>query len=782
MAGNTMYAVCALPVLQLKADSAVYVRVYPWYGSEAAGKTLCLSNVYIHGVEGVVSSQDEGTPMIVWPFTQGTDGQLATYASSDIANSFQKSNVALTSGLAYAGAAVWSGKSGKGTFTKISSTSTIATDGQQCISFTLTPAPGVTFNPAKVSFKAMRVGTDGGLLKVVCGSGTNMLTLATSEAPARSGASNDLSVFYYDLSGVTATEGRPLKLNIYLSSIMAGKAIGLSDISVEGDLSGSTYPVESDIPQHRTFDAIVDQSLSATVAATSSSIGQYKTIQEALNAAPDDASADKPWLIFIKNGYYNDLNHLTMSGKYTYLSDGSVSAAQDASAGSRIVVVSKPNIHLIGEDVNKVILAQDRIEGGYAADKSKPWYNVAAGATLVVSANDFYCENLTIDNEWWTKDSVAGPQALALYAESDRAIFNNCRIRSYQDTYLSSKTKNINTANGVNHWYDRQFVNNSLLEGAVDYIYGGGDVFFEGCKLNIVRKTGGFIVAPCHYDSTRWGYVFNNSTITASGTPSDTRIWLGRPWHGAPKTVFLHTQCEVSTYDSLWYATMGGLPAVWAAYDMWDATGKQMNTTSRRYYYYTSNGTTYSAIAKNALSDAEVNKYTIENVFSGDKSEKVTGYWNPIPSVTKAATPVVCAKGTTVTWTTDDYAICYVVFVNGRAAAFTTGNTYTVSEGDSVSVRSANAAGALSFASNTVVAGSTGLKQTATSFQSSAVAIGEKGKIHIVGVTVPSDIRIYGIDGLILQNLSVGHNVSVDMAAGVYVVSINGKSQKVIVM
>lgn len=49
--------------------------------------------------------------------------------------------------------------------------------------------------------------------------------------------------------------------------------------------------------------------------------------------------------------------------------------------------------------------------------------NVAEGATLVIKSNDFYAENLTIDNEWWTKyegNEARGPQALSLYVEADR--------------------------------------------------------------------------------------------------------------------------------------------------------------------------------------------------------------------------------------------------------------------------------------------------------------------------------------------------------------------------
>ena len=107
--------------------------------------------------------------------------------------------------------------------------------------------------------------------------------------------------------------------------------------------------------------------------------------------------------------------------------------------------------------------------------------------------------------------------------------------------------------------------------------------------LNINRPSGGYIVAPSHPAETRWGYVFNNTTITTDDVedPSRYSVWFGRPWHNNPKTVFLHTQCEVSTNDSIWFDHMGGLPAIWAIYDMWNAKGNQMSTVSRKCYYYT---------------------------------------------------------------------------------------------------------------------------------------------------------------------------------------------------
>lgn len=62
MVANTMYAVQYQPVVELQAGETLLLRVYPWYSSQATGKTICLSHVTLHGVASSVSSVDE-TPV-----------------------------------------------------------------------------------------------------------------------------------------------------------------------------------------------------------------------------------------------------------------------------------------------------------------------------------------------------------------------------------------------------------------------------------------------------------------------------------------------------------------------------------------------------------------------------------------------------------------------------------------------------------------------------------------------------------------------------------------------
>ncbi|MGN0221558.1 MAG: pectinesterase family protein [Prevotella sp.] len=452
-------------------------------------------------------------------------------------------------------------------------------------------------------------------------------------------------------------------------------------------------------PESRIFDAVVDKSLDLqqgqSIPATATMPKQYRYIQDAIDDAPSNAT--QPYLIFVKEGYYNDPNLSFNSGygtRYTTSQTGTGAPTEQIPGGKndyddcRLVYVNKPNIHLIGQGKDKVTIATDRLDGG-SSDPSRVWYHVDAGATLEVqpSATDFFMQGITIDNENWTIHRMEGPQALCMNITSDRAVFDDINARSYQDTYKSNGT------------YNRQFFHQSTIEGGVDFIYGSGDVWFENCVLNINRKSGGFIVAPNHPEATRWGYVFNNTTITTtySAVPEDFQVYLGRPWHERPVTVFLHTKMEVKPYDGYWYPTMGGLPKLWAVYDIVDRNGYALSEKSIEDYYYTSNGETISGKAKNYLTDEEAAQYTVANAMAGDGTNNAnTGVWNPLEVVEKTEVPQLAQTGGMVTWNADEYAICYVVTVNGVVSAFTTATEYAAQAGEEVSVQSVNSHGALS--------------------------------------------------------------------------------------
>ncbi|MCM1521937.1 MAG: pectinesterase family protein [Muribaculaceae bacterium] len=405
-------------------------------------------------------------------------------------------------------------------------------------------------------------------------------------------------------------------------------------------LTSTFTTMERKQPEARLFDVIV--------AADGS--GDYTSLQAAVNAAPEGRVT--PWLIFVKNGRYKE--HID-------------------------IPANKSMLHIIGQDRDKAVILDDLLCGGDNA------LSVDKGATVVVRSNDCLFENITLENSYG-HEKENGPQALALNTMGDRTIFNNVAMLSYQDTWITPSTSNY-----------RAYVRNSFIEGAVDFIYNSGNIYIENTTLWINRKSGGYIVAPSHAKDVLWGYVFNNCTITAPGVPSETSVWLGRPWHNFPKTVFLNTRAEVTIPAAGWYETMGGLPVLWADWNTVDANGNPVDLSQRRdtYYYTDSQGNKVYGTAKNFLTDEEAAQYTVRNVLSGSDA------WEPVIKTEECETPKPMWKTDgTITWEPVPYAICYVVTKGDEVVEITTepkvAGTFTEADYPNYYVQAVNEFGGLS--------------------------------------------------------------------------------------
>lgn len=431
-------------------------------------------------------------------------------------------------------------------------------------------------------------------------------------------------------------------------------------------------------PEARLYDAVVAKDGS----------GDHTTVQGAVDAAP--TGRVKPWLIFVKNGKYKE--HVD-------------------------IPASKPYIHIIGQDRDKTVVLDDKLCGGNNA------LHVSVGATVVVNSNDCLFENITLENSYG-HEKQEGPQALALNTTGDRTIFNNVAMLGYQDTWITPSKSAY-----------RAFVKNSLIEGAVDFIYNSGDIYLEGDTLLINRKSGGYIVAPSHGADVEWGYVFNNCVITAPGVPSETSVWLGRPWHNYPKTVFLNTRAEVTIPATGWYETMGGLPVIWADWNTTDADGNLLDLSQRRdtYYYTDNNGNKVYGTAKNRLTDEEAAQYTIKNVLSGRDN------WMPEIKTESCAVPVPVTDGNEISWEAVPYAICYVVTKDDDVMAFTTETSYNSGSEGVYKVQAVNEYGGLSKAAVAIVVPAI----------IDNVCAGEKAKT----------VSVYSVDGIRKDMMTHGLNI-----------------------
>jgi pectinesterase len=229
--------------------------------------------------------------------------------------------------------------------------------------------------------------------------------------------------------------------------------------------------------------------------------GNYKTVQEAVNATPDNSLSSTE--IFVKKGIYKE----------------------------RVVVpINKINITLIGEDAEHTILTFDNFAG--RLDSAGKALGTSRSASFYVYGNGFTAKNITFQNS-------AGPvgQALAIYVAGDKAAFFNCRFLGFQDTIYTH-------GNGSHQYYA-----NCYIEGTTDFIFGAATAVFENCNI-FCKKGGQYITAASTLDSTKYGYVLLYCNI--SGDATDNSFHLGRPWRPYAKVVYLNCSLSKVVKDLGW--------------------------------------------------------------------------------------------------------------------------------------------------------------------------------------------------------------------------------------
>jgi pectinesterase len=285
--------------------------------------------------------------------------------------------------------------------------------------------------------------------------------------------------------------------------------------------------------------------------------GDFTTIQSAIEACK--SFPYQRIKLFIKNGVYHE----------------------------KVFIPSwNTKISLIGESKDSTIITYDDYFKKINKGPNSTFYT----ATVLVQANDFHAENITIENS-------AGPvgQAIALAVEADRCAFVNCKLIGSQDTlYVAGENA-------------RQYFNSCYIEGTTDFIFGEAIALFEKCIIK--SKSNSYITAASTPENISYGLVFKSCVLTSA--PEINKVYLGRPWRKYAKTVFIN--CNMGAFISA---------------EGWDNWKNPDNEKTVFYAEYESKGPGANAKQRvswsHQLSTEQASKYTIENIFRGRLK------WNPI--------------------------------------------------------------------------------------------------------------------------------------------------------
>ena len=370
--------------------------------------------------------------------------------------------------------------------------------------------------------------------------------------------------------------------------------------------------------------------------------------------------------------------------------------------------ISGNNISIIGESMdNTIIVNKPEVEG------------IGVTATLFNTSTGLYMQDLTLKNAYPFNNSTG--RAVCLQDKGTQTICKNVKMLSYQDTYYSNNNKG------------QYYFEGSDIHGIVDFICGGGDVFFNKCTLTLEPGKGSYITAP-YTDGTDYGYVFDGCKIVGSATDSFT---FGRSWGGTAKCAFLNTILDKNAAANI-------------ASTRWTTGG--MNVVAKNFFEYNTvdeNGKVISP-AENIVKftkDKEVSEYN--TIITAEKAAEFTldavfGDWKPANLSAQAAATAATLDNDKLSWTGD--AQMYLVAKDGKFFALTTEKSVNLNgEKGTFTVRAANQMGGFGATTNSV---STGIRNIAATTDAAVIKT-----------------AIYAADGTQLSNLQKGINIIVKTLA-----------------
>ncbi|XP_010057974.2 pectinesterase-like [Eucalyptus grandis] len=308
--------------------------------------------------------------------------------------------------------------------------------------------------------------------------------------------------------------------------------------------------------------------VNADVVVAKDGSGKYKTVKQAIAAAP--SKAQTRYVIHVKKGTYKE----------------NVEVAK-----------TKKNIMLVGDGMNlTVITGSLNVIDGSTTFKS---------ATVAVNGDGFIAQDIWFQN-------TAGPQkhqAVALRVSADKSVINRCRIDAYQDTLYTHT--------------NRQFYRDSYITGTVDFIFGDAGVVFQNCKLvarKPMRGQSNMVTAQGRTDPYQnTGISIQRCHVIASSdlapVKGSIKSYLGRPWKLYSRTVVMQSNIGDHIDPTGWSVWSGDHALKTLYYGEYMNKGPGAGTSKRVKW------PGYHVIT----SPAEAKKFTVAELIQGGTWLKSTG-------------------------------------------------------------------------------------------------------------------------------------------------------------
>jgi pectinesterase len=291
------------------------------------------------------------------------------------------------------------------------------------------------------------------------------------------------------------------------------------------------------------------QERSVTVSTDGS--GDYRTVQAALDAVPDDNTGS--FTIHIRKGIYKE--RLTLKA-------------------------GRDHVSLLGDDPQQTILRFDNHTGTVLANGDT--VNTYTSASFFIYANDFSASNISFENN----AGFNAGQAVAVFAYGDKLLFDNCRFLGFQDVLFCSGEKS------------RQYYRNCYIEGTTDFIFGPATAVFERCHIH--SKKNSHVTAASTPVTTAHGFVFLHCKLT--GDTSLHNVSLGRPWRPYSSVSYLYCDIGPHIIPEGWNNWKNPANESTARYSEYKNTGPGADPSKRVAW-------------SRQLTDEQAKQFTLQNIF-----------------------------------------------------------------------------------------------------------------------------------------------------------------------
>lgn len=220
------------------------------------------------------------------------------------------------------------------------------------------------------------------------------------------------------------------------------------------------------------------------------------------------------------------------------------------------IVLSRPNTTLQGSGAENTRITF--ADGAFEILPDGMKRGTFRSFTLMVDAPHVTLRGLTVENAAAPREKVG--QAVALYADGDFFLCEDCVLTSFQDTLFTAplppkeveKNGFIGPKQFAPRTPQRHVYRRCRILGDVDFIFGGAAAWFEDCSIISVdgradhsEPVVSFATAASTPEDQRFGYVFSHCRFVDGGVPARS-VYLGRPWREFAQTVLL--RCELGPH------------------------------------------------------------------------------------------------------------------------------------------------------------------------------------------------------------------------------------------